>query len=385
MSCKKNLKVKNFCAKNGRIASLNTDSIVLNGKDITCSLEGSTPVEDLTKGFDKTDAEGNPVRNPKVNAEVFAALLESADIELIALRERLQNGREYIREFERVNSCAVCGPSPDVPVNIYGYITQPILTVENCKNSQELKLLQRMYYNLEVDYDVRAAQSTEPRVVSILCQLAYIDGPEIRVEELLLGTKQFVPTVDPLYGEIFNGTVPIDSYLAEVAARAMPDPNNTAAVQLVFYVEEGLSIWTPDTTIHGIIFRDGGNSGNTNQPGAATVVNFTPRTCDNPDDILCYDTADSNNVVPCRAKVNPSFTFTVDGKTVTFTNTTESDFALNYTWNFGDGGGGSEEVSPTYTYQASGTYQVILSVAYAPDGTVLCPGVQTATDSVTVE
>ena len=53
-----------------------------------------------------------------------------------------------------------------------------------------------------------------------------------------------------------------------------------------------------------------------------------------------------------------SFTSTVDGKTVTFTNTTVGE-EVTYSWDFVDGNTSTEE-SPVYTYEANGNYIVKL-------------------------
>jgi PKD repeat protein len=53
----------------------------------------------------------------------------------------------------------------------------------------------------------------------------------------------------------------------------------------------------------------------------------------------------------------PGFTFTVDGKTVTFTNTTTD--GVSYFWDFGDQSGGIS-ANPSHTYSADGVYTVNL-------------------------
>ena len=59
--------------------------------------------------------------------------------------------------------------------------------------------------------------------------------------------------------------------------------------------------------------------------------------------------------------INPQVLCTVNSP-VTFTNNTTGPGTLSYQWNFGDGGGGSTAINPTYTYAAKGTYTVILAV-----------------------
>ena len=71
----------------------------------------------------------------------------------------------------------------------------------------------------------------------------------------------------------------------------------------------------------------------------------------------------------CKSK--PEALFSVDnngtvdvGAAVTFTN--QSDNAVNYEWDFGDGYG-SEEENPIHYYTATGTYEVMLT-AYSKSG-----------------
>ncbi|MGB0431038.1 MAG: PKD domain-containing protein [Bacteroidia bacterium] len=63
------------------------------------------------------------------------------------------------------------------------------------------------------------------------------------------------------------------------------------------------------------------------------------------------------------AKPTAGFSFTKDGNTVEFTNSSSN--STDYTWNFGDGASSTEE-NPTHTYSAEGTYTVSLT---ASDGT----------------
>lgn len=53
-----------------------------------------------------------------------------------------------------------------------------------------------------------------------------------------------------------------------------------------------------------------------------------------------------------------NFSYTVDGTTVTFTNSSTN--ATSYEWNFGDGGFATE-TDPIYIYQTPGVYQVVLT------------------------
>ena len=72
--------------------------------------------------------------------------------------------------------------------------------------------------------------------------------------------------------------------------------------------------------------------------------------------------------------VTATFTTSMNGNTVHFTNSSQNGSA--YLWNFGDGGGSTQH-SPSHTYLSSGTYTVSLTVANA------C-STQTTSSSVTI-
>jgi PKD repeat protein len=57
-----------------------------------------------------------------------------------------------------------------------------------------------------------------------------------------------------------------------------------------------------------------------------------------------------------------SFTYTAEGTTITFTNTSTSGYPITYvSWDFGDGAY-SEDLNPVHTYPGVGTYAVYLYV-----------------------
>lgn len=443
----RDLKVKNLCAQNIRSKNIKTDNlvadntttknlkvsnIILNGRDMSCILN-SPPIEDENGSFDPKDNNGNPIRNPKINEVVYNALLCNANAELEALRERLTEGRAIIHEFEQENSCAQCGPTGPVEINIYGYITQPLVSIKLCNSDEitdvgntgstgstgsssetQLQTLQKMFYNLEIDYDVRVANSTQPRVVSVLCHLAYIDpenitdsggatglcsipqgncgapvcGP-VYIEEILIGNKQFTPTIDPLYGEMFSGTVALDSTLVNIVANAMPDPNNTAAVQLVFFVEEGLTVWESD---NNRIKCNGKSCKDT--PVTSEKVFFEQAGCQNEGTMHltpCFRRVDGGvKLWTCVDDIDPNFEFEIlPEKQVKFTNTTAryKGRPADYAWDFGDGQtlqNNQDQPVFTHTYAEPGQYNVVLNAHYSELNGVHCPRVRTVTKTVVV-
>lgn len=66
-----------------------------------------------------------------------------------------------------------------------------------------------------------------------------------------------------------------------------------------------------------------------------------------------------------NCKLYPGFTYTKDGLTVTFTNTSTTDFPpMTYHWDFGDGST-SSVTNPVHTYAEPGFYTVTLTVTNA--------------------
>jgi len=73
--------------------------------------------------------------------------------------------------------------------------------------------------------------------------------------------------------------------------------------------------------------------------------------------LVHYDNAGDEPPIPA-AEATAAFDFTIDGMSVTFTNT--STAADSYSWDFGDGASSTEE-NPVHTYAANGSYTVKLT------------------------
>jgi len=71
-------------------------------------------------------------------------------------------------------------------------------------------------------------------------------------------------------------------------------------------------------------------------------------------------TVNKNAFVTVYQNPSASYTFNIDGMTVSFTNTSQN--ATNYAWDFGDGNT-STELNPVHTYTVSGSYEVLLSAS----------------------
>jgi PKD repeat protein len=81
--------------------------------------------------------------------------------------------------------------------------------------------------------------------------------------------------------------------------------------------------------------------------------------------LVSYDDPNDEPDLP-GAPPAASFSYEVDGPTVTFTNT--STGADSYLWDFGDGNSSTEE-SPVHTYSADGSYNVTLTASNADGDT----------------
>lgn len=193
------------------------------------------------------------------------------------LRARIQCGREFTNQFLAEKNCPrpcpSCPTDPQstepcrVPMDIHAIKTFPIFTRgPSCRPGEfQNEFVLAVSYILNVDYQLEIAGSTEARVVSVLCQLSYIDfNGEPVVKIIDIGNKQFYPTLDVCYGEKYTGQINIPSSLIQTAYLAMPDVNNTGAVQLVVYSEEGVQV------------TEGGSCGNMNGISSKQVTEFAP-------------------------------------------------------------------------------------------------------------
>ena len=269
-----------------------------------------------------------PIRNHNIDEVVYNALICNSQSELFALKERLAEGRTAIQNFYNDNDCNFCGPTGPVGIKIHGYMTVPLLSLSSCGVSggtganapfTTTQILKSVNYSLDVEYDIEKVKSVQPRVVSILCQLAYIDptnidegdtgitGPctipngncgfpncgPVYLTELEVSNKQYTPTLDLVYGEAFDAVVQIPSFLATLATMAMPDTDNSAAVQIVVYSEEGLTIWPESQTRGGDSNVDCGN--NCKFGFTADTSGTTP---------ICSTVSSSNVTCRCGSDVN---------------------------------------------------------------------------------
>lgn len=76
----------------------------------------------------------------------------------------------------------------------------------------------------------------------------------------------------------------------------------------------------------------------------------------------CSYSTSTQVTCPQQNSCQAGFTYTVNGATVTFTNTTTGTMMPYYTWTFGDNTGSTSTVNPTHSYNAAGLYNVCLSV-----------------------
>jgi hypothetical protein len=361
---KNDLKVRSLCVKDGKIKflrtqnlkvdetanikNLNTQKLILNGLDVECALRGTSGLT-IGSGFDSED--GTPKKPENVSQEIFDALVEVSETQRQAFEISWRNGREKL------------GLPTEPGVKIFGYKTLPA-GFQGC-DPNAINSINSLSYDFEI-INQELNLTTGLLLASVYIQLGYVDkvSGDIVISELQIGNRQFQPSIDSVgsdtepfttsaFGEKFNGNLQLDDKTINLALSNMPDPNNTACLQLILYIEEGLDVYIPQS------LQTNNRGFNTN---GATLIQA------------------SFGATVCR--LDPSFTATpVSGSaplSVKFTsNTTVGSLSLVYNWDFGDGNS-SEEVSPEYTYQNPGTYNATLTLQFAEG--YGCPGV-TATSS----
>lgn len=272
----KTQRLKAFAAK---IKNLDVENLSLGGRNVNCLLSQNA-VKTEVNTFVPLDA---PAPS-NVNPLVYQALVENANANGQDLQNRLYQGRTNLNSFLTSYPCPTSCPPPTtsvVPMNVYGALTKPIFERMSCgdqcgcdKVNYLNNFTSAMNFNLQAYYNLEETQAVDARVVSVLIQVGYIDpesppnDPQVIITEVFVANKQFYPTLDTEYGENFANKISIPSDLVASAAFAMPDPNNTAAVQMVVYKEQGICIWKAS----GDGFECRGGGGNTQNASASSDV-----------------------------------------------------------------------------------------------------------------
>jgi len=323
----KKLKVKNLCAENirGKVAdfriadvdSLETKNagifncdvtnLYLNGLNVNCLITNPSTINDISL-FDPnipacdpctTNCIWNPVKPDNVDEFVFTSLVNAAKLELEVnpsegntIASRINSGRTKFNNF--VKNCPIypCIPMKLNSLQIYASKSLPIYTINKCdfvpsddneeQNNDNTRInatvsyVSSLFYDLDIVYDVDVVGSVEPLVVSVVCQIGYIDpvDPEtVIIYQLDIGNYQVTPTLDETYGVKCTGTVSVPSSLIQEAALKMPDSKNTGCVQLVIYKETGLSIWSSEGCRNFPVGCKKNNPNCQNPPVGATFIN----------------------------------------------------------------------------------------------------------------
>ena len=229
--------IKHIHAKDICTESLKAKTFILDDVDVNCLLT-QPPVSNVGSNFDP-EVDGVPSKPEDVNQEVFDALLTVSETARTEYQTRWNVGRTRL------------GLDPK-DVEIVGYKTQ-VPYVEGCGvENQIVNFLSSMSFDFEIANPNN--DLNDILMASIYIQMAWIDQTttDIIIAELQIGNRQFQASIDwdPLnpnssFGEKFNGTLALNTNLIKEAFTNMPDLNNTAAIQLVLYAEEGLEVFTP--------------------------------------------------------------------------------------------------------------------------------------------
>lgn len=246
-----------LCSDKVTSQNVTTDSLVVGGENIDIMMKKSKFKTGATNvGYDPVtlDPESplgifTPIKPEGVNEDVFDTMLAIAKIEMDALSDRMQKGRDRL-DYPPVNELILVG-SKSIPSK---------WIVENENGDKMKRVPMNLTWNLEIANALkRLVQDPDggPRVISIFMQYGYIDSLEdqIVVELFDLGTRMFFPTIDfdpnedpedaVSWGEKFNGTRFISSKITNLINENMPDPNNTGCIQLLIIKEEGTFVYFP--------------------------------------------------------------------------------------------------------------------------------------------
>lgn len=151
------------------------------------------------------------------------------------------------KKEKRPKCKGVTNGCPSIPIRILALETYPITQLVCCSGCDgtegqavfQQQLLSSVSYNLDVIND---APTLGTRVVAVLAQAGYFDASgDLQIDQIDFANRQFGPTLDTLYGEKFAANILLPSdYINGILAQ---NPlNQTAAVQIVIYVEQGVGI-----------------------------------------------------------------------------------------------------------------------------------------------
>ena len=157
-----------------------------------------------------------------------------------------------------------------VPMKIYGIETvvpgiwDPVCGIN--------KVLSNLAYNLDV---INRSKDLSEKVVAVLLQVAWIENGIFTLRQVNLGLKQFGPSLAAVLGEQLSANLILPTNLINRVILAMPPvvSDNSAAVQLVVYIEEGIEVFTPPVSTFKR--RNVDNTNNTNV-SASYAVNNSP-------------------------------------------------------------------------------------------------------------
>lgn len=261
--------VTSLTAQTGNISTLTSSSITtdyLNGKKLACA-ETNTFFNDNSAFQLVTDNE-KPAYPPRINAKVFDGLWVSTLQQKADLEARLQCGRLQERLIQEKYDCVPCPPTgyenchpvcdepgvicscptevgdcPSVPASVFGIKTISPFRVANSTLDgcpAVVQLSSSIAFGVDV---INLTGNFQVRTVTAFVQVGYLDSNgDFQYEVIDFQNRQFGPTYDTLYGEAFSSTTLLPSDLVRKLYAAMPQINNTAAIQLVMIAEEGVAI-----------------------------------------------------------------------------------------------------------------------------------------------
>lgn len=245
---------------NSRTANLETANIKqlnIGNIDINRSLALAGAANFNSRFDEPIDIEAQDFRPKKpdnINQRVFDALFEELS-DLSHVQARLTEQRTRLGL-----------PTEGREVQLVGTITLPPqyrVLPDDPARKDEIRKLTKIVWNLQCanpgtsEVVLENNPDNDDKVIGVILKYAWLEDGEVKIVTAAEQSSQFRPTIDfdpaesvannDLFitgqAEKFHGNQPLDTRAIELLIEKMPDPEDTAAIQLIVVRERGLRVY----------------------------------------------------------------------------------------------------------------------------------------------